>query len=138
MTEKQKLPAQMRKTQQKDCVRQILENADGPVSISQIFESASKNLPRIGIATVYRIVSKMLEEGEIQKVEIPGSGTVHYEVSEISKHHHHFFCSKCNKTFDLAKCPLPENLNKFALPGFHIETHELTLYGTCANCTKKK
>lgn len=130
---------QVRNTKQKTCIQKIFQEAIGPLSISEIYALASKDVKGIGLATVYRVVGGLVDSGEIKKVNIPNAvEDVRYERSDTALHHHHFFCTKCNKTFDLTKCPMASDLNKFVLPGFKVDAHELTLYGLCADCHGKK
>ena len=130
---------QARNTRQKLCIQKIFSAAEGPLGVPEIFALAGKDVEKIGLATVYRIIGQLLEAGDIKKIRIPNAeDDVRYELSDKNHHHHHFFCTKCRKTFDLAKCPMTCDLNQFVLPGFEVETHELTLYGVCACCGKAK
>jgi len=128
----------VRNTRQKRCIQKIFVSAEGPLGVSEIFALAGRDVEKIGLATIYRIIGQLLEAGEIKKIRIPNAeDDVRYERSDKAHHHHHFFCTKCHKTFDLAKCPMSSNLNQFVLPGFEVESHELTLYGVCACCREK-
>ena len=84
----------------------------------------------MGIATVYRNIKDLLEEGWLVAVDLPGRATV-YERSG-KPHHHHFHCDQCSRVFDLTGC-LP-NINRLARKRFSVARHELVLYGTCADC----
>lgn len=86
----------------------------------------------LGIATVYRNIKLLKEDGRIVSVELPGEEP-RYE-PEGRGHHHHFRCTSCERTFDLEGCPvgIPEGTT---LPGgYKVEAHSLTLYGRCATC----
>ncbi|HEU0120783.1 MAG TPA: transcriptional repressor, partial [Bryobacteraceae bacterium] len=85
----------------------------------------------LGIATVYRNIKMLLEEGWLTAVELPGEVT-HYELAG-KEHHHHFHCRACGKVFELNAC-LP-NVQKLAPQGFAVTGHELLLYGACRDCT---
>lgn len=130
---KGKLPAEgTRKTKQRDALRDILERADRPLSVDELLESASKRVGGLGVATVYRAVSALLEAGWIAAVEIPGE-PARYERAN-KEHHHHFQCEGCERVFDLSGCL--ENVRKLAPPKFRVREHSVTLYGLCAACTR--
>lgn len=119
-----------RKTRQRDALAQVLERAERPLSIDELFETASRRIDGLGIATVYRAIGALLETGEIAAVEIPGEPT-RYERSDKG-HHHHFQCERCDRVFDVAGCL--ENLRTLVPPKFRVREHAVTLYGLCAGC----
>jgi Fur family ferric uptake transcriptional regulator len=85
----------------------------------------------MGIATVYRNIKSLLENGLIGTVYLPGENP-RYESSH-HHHHHHFHCRLCDKVYDIHDCP--GNLQQLAPDGFQVDRHELTLYGTCGACS---
>jgi len=121
-----------RKTRQRDALRDVLERAERPLSIGELLEAASERVDGLGVATVYRAVSALLNDGFISAVEIPGE-PARYERSD-KEHHHHFQCEKCDRVFDIAGCM--DNLRKLVPPKFRIKTHDVTLYGLCAACAR--
>jgi Fur family ferric uptake transcriptional regulator len=84
----------------------------------------------LGIATVYRNIKILLDEGWLAPVALPGEVT-HYELAG-KEHHHHFHCRACGKVFELNAC-LP-NVQQLAPAGFSVQGHELLLYGACREC----
>jgi Fur family transcriptional regulator, ferric uptake regulator len=121
-----------RKSKRRDALADVLERAERPLSIGELLDAASKRIDGLGIATVYRAVGALLEDGRIEAVEIPGEPT-RYERADKG-HHHHFQCEKCDRVFDIAGCL--ENLRKLAPPKFRVREHAVTLYGLCAGCAR--
>jgi Fur family ferric uptake transcriptional regulator len=119
-----------RNTRQRAAIREAFERANRPLSPQQVLEAAQSEAEGLGIATVYRNIKVLLQEGWLTAVELPGSATV-YERSGKA-HHHHFHCERCSRVFELAGC-LP-NINRLAGRRFSVARHELVLYGTCAEC----
>jgi Fur family ferric uptake transcriptional regulator len=119
-----------RNTRQRSAIREAFESADRPLSPQQVLEAAQSEVEGLGIATVYRNVKALLEEGWLTAVDLPGSMTVYERAGKA--HHHHFQCERCSRVFDLAGC-LP-NINRLAGRRFQVARHELVLYGTCADC----
>jgi Fur family ferric uptake transcriptional regulator len=121
-----------RKTKQRDALAEVLERAERPLSVGELFEAASGRTAGLGIATVYRAIAALLHAGEIEAVEIPGE-PIRYERSDKG-HHHHFQCQRCERVFDISGCF--ENLRKLAPPKFRVSGHAVTLYGLCAACAR--
>lgn len=116
-------------TQQKHVLNAVMENASRPLTAREILAEAQKEMPGMGISTVYRALKRMLHDAEVHVVELPGM-TPHYEV--WGKHHHFFFCRKCHRIFNLMGC-VP-GVDKLAPKRFRVQGHEIVLYGTCAEC----
>jgi len=123
--------AQTRKTRQRDALRSIVAEAEGPLSVPELLVAAQQRLESIGIATVYRTVRMMEEAGELRAVVLPG-GETRWEASDRG-HHHHFQCRICSRVTDFHGCPL--HIHAGSLPaGFVVENHEVTLMGLCPAC----
>lgn len=119
-----------RNTRQREVIRDVLVKAGRPLSTPQIFAEARRALPKLGIATVYRTIKGLLEQGAIVSVHLPGDNP-YYEQAGLH-HHHHFRCRTCDRVFELHGCP--PGLGKLAPPGFTVEKHEITLHGVCDAC----
>lgn len=122
---------QVRRTLQRRAIQRVFRESVRPLSVQEILELAKDYVPTIGIATVYRDVKRLTEEDWLHVVELPGEVT-RYERSNLD-HHHHFSCQKCKRVFDIHDCP--ENFESLLPKGFVLDSHEIILYGTCANCT---
>lgn len=121
-----------RKTRQRDALKGVLGRSERPLSIAELFEEAAEQIEGLGVATVYRAVGALLEEGWIVAVEIPGE-PVRYERSDKG-HHHHFQCEKCERVFDISGCI--DNLRKLVPPRFRVRTHAVTIFGLCEACVR--
>ena len=123
---------QERTTQQSVAIQTAIRTAGRPLTIDEIHAAASEAVPTLGVRTVYRVVRRLQETGEIANVPVAG-GTDRYELASIaSKHHHHFHCKACDKYFDITGCP--GGLKELLPEGFQLQEHELTLSGLCAAC----
>ncbi|MEM1098543.1 MAG: transcriptional repressor [Planctomycetota bacterium] len=119
-----------RTTQQRTAIRTAIEASDGPLTPQEVLAAATRTVPGLGIATVYRALSAGVDEGWLQTVHLP-TGPARYELAELG-HHHHFRCTACDRVFDLEGCP--GNLKDLLPPGFELEHHDITLHGKCADC----
>lgn len=121
-----------RRTPQRDAIQGTLERADRPLSPQEIHEGASREVENLGLATVYRNVKAMVEEGWLQTVDLPGAPS-RYELAD-KEHHHHFHCNRCDRVFEVEDCP--GSLKGLAPEGFEAESHEIILYGRCPECVE--
>lgn len=119
-----------RNTRQRLAIRDVIALAQRPLTPQEILEAAQGQVPGLGIATVYRNLKALLEQGELRSVHLPDSNPL-YELA-AQKHHHHFQCTQCQRVFDVHACP--RDLSRLAPAGFVVEDHDLTLYGRCKDC----
>ncbi len=119
-----------RQTQQRQIIERAFRDAGRPLSVPEAHALARRDLPRLGVATVYRAVNDLVEAEWLKPVELPGE-PARYELADL-EHHHHFHCTQCDRVFDVAGCALT---HAPALPrGFVLDDHEVILYGRCDRC----
>jgi Fur family ferric uptake transcriptional regulator len=111
-----------------------LARSGADFTVEDLWQELRQAEPRIGRATVYRAVEKLVTRGLLARIEF-ADGTHHYRVCGCSEHHHHLTCTQCHRVVDIDIC-LPAD--QFATIGnqmdFVIEGHSLTLFGRCKNC----
>jgi Fur family transcriptional regulator, ferric uptake regulator len=123
-------PIQTRSTQQRQAILNTFEQAKRPLSSAEILELSKISVAQLGIATVYRNVKTMVQEGVLQTVSLPNEAP-RYELAHMH-HHHHFQCRQCDKVFDVHGCLT--GIDALAPKGFKVESHDITLYGACSEC----
>jgi Fur family ferric uptake transcriptional regulator len=122
----------MRNTKQKQAIREAFASADRQLSPEEALREARRHYKRLGIATVYRNIRALVEDGWLVPIEIPGKSP-RYELSG-KKHHHHFHCGECDRVYELEGCVASI---KMQLPkGFTALAHEVYLFGSCLACQK--
>jgi len=120
-----------RLTSQKKIILEYLKSVKTHPSAEKIYLETKKRLPQISRGTVYRILNRAREKGEIR--ELPCKTCSHFD-GDISQHTH-FLCEKCGKIYDIfEKIKIPsakkvESLGK-------INNYQLCFYGICKNCKK--
>lgn len=119
-----------RNTRQRAAIREAIAGASRPLLPQEVLDAAQAQVPGLGIATVYRNLKVMVDEGELQPVTLPGENARFELVGH--GHHHHFQCRQCGRVFDVHACP--GDLSRLAPTGFSVEGHDLTLYGRCSDC----
>jgi Fur family ferric uptake transcriptional regulator len=123
-----------RNTRQRTAILASVEEAGRPLSPAEIHGIANRDIPALGLATVYRNIRMLLDDGRIREVTLPGEPP-RYELSHLG-HHHHFKCRLCDRVFDIAECET--DWNRLAPAGFSVEAHDVTLFGRCDQCSGDK
>lgn len=119
-----------RNTRQRSAIRKVFEEIDRPLSPQEVLQYAQRDVRGLGIATVYRNLKALVDDGSLITVNLPGEAPL-YEAAGKA-HHHHFQCDRCHRVFDLGGCLL--TTQQLAQRKFKVLRHELTLYGICAEC----
>ncbi len=122
-----------RNTQQRAAIRRAFERADRPLSPAEALIVAQETVPGLGIATVYRNVKALVERQWLAEVVLPGAPS-RYEVAG-KLHHHHFRCRICDRVFEVEACP--PDFTTLTPRGFRLESHDITLFGRCADCARR-
>ena len=125
------MPAK-RNTRQREIILETLSQAEGPLTTQGILERARVDIPQLGLATVYRTVALLRDDGRILEVRLPGEEPRFEPVRQ--RHHHHFSCTRCHRVLDLDFCPVQIPKGTLLPNGFRVQDHHLTLYGLCAAC----
>lgn len=102
----------------------------GHASSDELINYINSNYENISLATIYRNLTILLEDGLVKKVNL-NSGVVYETVKEK---HYHFMCKKCKMIKDVFLEDLSYKLNTFDL----VEDVNVELYGICEDCLKKE
>ncbi len=125
-------------SKQRQLIYNSLKNRTDHPTAEQLYEDLKLEMPRIGIATVYRNLIELCESGEVIKLKSL-NGPDRYDGN--NKPHIHFECNKCNTLYDIF---LNENdlrnmdntINKISsLISAKPEKTFLTITGKCGKCT---
>lgn len=123
--------ADIRKSVKRDAVRdELCSRCDHPTA-EELYSSLKEDYPQMGIATVYRNLSKMTDDKKAIKISL--NGVDHYDGN--TSPHYHLVCEKCMKIFDV-DVPLLINIEQEAAEnsGSEIFSHSITFFGICKNC----
>ena len=118
----------------RNAILSVLEGTTCHPSANWIYEKVKEQYPDVGIATVYRNLKILLEQGKVFLVDV-GDGLDHYDAN-IHIPHDHIYCRECGEICDVESIPigsLVENVSK----EISVESYNLILFGRCKNCKKK-
>lgn len=90
----------------------------------------SKNID-VSVASVYRILANLADEGYINRISIPSKADV-FDRSCVQ--HGHMICDKCGKIVDVEFTNLKEILTKQT--GVEVNTYDLCIHYVCDSCKK--
>ncbi len=98
-----------------------------------IYDEVKHTRPNIGLASVYRILHALTEQGMIREIERSEESRYDGQVAR----HDHAVCTECGALIDLPTDIIvtQEHLQAVAqAAGIALESHEVRLYGKCAAC----
>lgn len=88
----------------------------------------------IGLATVYRELARLLDDGLVERSPDPGDGR--YRRCDETSHHHHVECESCGSSVDIPCDDLARQLAELAESrGFRLDHHVIYARGLCAACS---
>ena len=108
---------------------------DCAVTATEIHEGLRTGGREVGIASVYRILDLLVEQGLVQKIDL-GGGRAHYEAAHSGHgHHHHLVCTECGRVEPFADDELERALERIETQaGYRVATHDVLLRGSCDDC----
>jgi len=121
-------------TPQRLAILKMIQGDRTHPSAEKIYSAMSKEYPGMSFATVYNTLSKLVEAGEIQELDIDPNKK---RFDPYTPLHYHFYCKTCGEVYDVDyDVSLTPNIKKIA--GHQIEAVQLTFKGICKNCTKEQ
>ncbi|MEM2115764.1 MAG: transcriptional repressor [Candidatus Woesearchaeota archaeon] len=120
----------MKNTIQKIKVLEYLKKNKNHPTAEKIYEDVKKEIPSITIATVYRILNKLVKEQEIVKIQVNNTSFYDY----IEEKHVHFICTNCNKIIDIYEKNLCEVLDSYLNTNKNYFSYSLLFFGLCDDC----
>jgi Fur family ferric uptake transcriptional regulator len=90
---------------------------------------------RVGLASVYRVIDALFEQGLVQRVDV-GDGVARFEpVRDGLGHHHHLVCDGCGKVEAFEDPPLERAIEAVEQrTGYDVVAHDVMLRGACGDC----
>ena len=123
------------KTRQKELVLDVIKNFKNDFTIKEIYEKLNQN---VGLTTIYRIVSKLVEEGKIKK-SIDYNNVVHYQYLDECQCDNHFYlkCDKCGSITHV-DCDCINDFTNHVLKNhsFKVDDVNIIIKGICRKCSK--
>jgi len=122
-------------TEQRLAVLQIISQYLKPLSIQDIFDKIDKKNLNVDKVTIYRIIDKFLEKQIVRQIDFHDN-KIRYELN--NDHHHHLVCKICGKIQPIHEACLSIDTDKILKDyDFSVEDHSLEFFGRCKDCLRK-
>lgn len=132
-------------TAARHAVLDVLSASGEHLTADEVFNSARRLYPNLGLATVYRTLELLTRIGLVSKFDT-GDDRARYEFADptgTKGHHHHLVCTSCRKIVDYKDFIKEETellrraeeglAKKY---GFRINSHVIQFYGLCKDCAR--
>ncbi len=124
-------------TKQKSAMLDFLKkNSACHITAADIVNALRENGTKIGTATVYRHLDRLVTDGFVKKY-ITDSGACYQYSGECHGNHFHLKCTGCGTLFHV-DCDFLESLAPHILEHhkFTVDNTRTVMYGTCEKCSQ--
>jgi Fur family ferric uptake transcriptional regulator len=119
-----------RSTRQQTAILETLEGLDEFRSAQEIYLALTKKKFKVGLATVYRVLTQFEAAGLVTRHHF-ADGMAVFELNE-GAHHDHILCLDCGHVEEFMDAGIEERQTAVAgRLGFEISEHALVIYGHC-------
>ena len=121
-----------RQTKQRSIILEVVEHAHTHPTAEEVLRLARLVHPSLSLATVYRNLQLLADEGKIRRVQFAGDVARYDGKLEA---HEHFCCVQCDAVYDIP-ATLPTAVIREVEHATHGQIHQYALHyhGTCAKC----
>ncbi len=116
----------------RDNLLAIVQGTNTHPTAQELYELLRNHYPGVGLATVYRNLKILVEQGFIVKVEIKGSSE---RFEARLDRHYHLICESCGSISDIP-LQVDQDLDSRVeeVTGCRVIKHEIQFFGLCKNC----
>lgn len=127
------MPA-LKYSRQRESIKEYLMSTKEHPTADTVYLHVKKEFPNISLGTVYRNLNLLADIGEAVKISTLNGGD---RFDGTTTPHYHFFCTECGAVLDLDMENI-DAINQLAGQNFdgEIDSHNITFYGRCGDCTK--
>lgn len=110
----------------------VLSQAKQAMSIEALHSQLrSKGVDRV---TLYRNSEALAKAGILRSVDL-GHSHAHYELNDLTKHHHHLICESCGRVQDITVKDEARMINAATRRhNFITKSHSFEIFGLCNTC----
>lgn len=125
---------ELRRTRQRAAVDEVLDEIDDFTSAQRLHAMLKERGSRVGLATVYRTLQAMAEDGRVDVLRTD-SGEAVYRRCGIEDHHHHLVCRSCGAAVEIARPAVESWATQVAREHGYVDvTHTVEIFGLCPRC----
>jgi len=114
----------------------LIASSEGHPSAMQLYESLRVQFPTVSLATIYKTLSLLKEDGEVLEIDLHNEnrfdGNKPYP-------HPHLICTVCNRIMDGDELPALDSINQQIAEkyGFKVMRQHQVFYGICPACQER-
>ena len=111
----------------------LLAASNGHPNAAQLYEELQKQFPTISVATVYKTLALLKEEGEVLEIELHSGSR--YDGNKPFPHPH-LICSRCQKVIDGDDLHFINHANQEIQEryNFRVDKSQIVFNGICREC----
>ncbi len=122
-------------TRQAQALAAALGELAGFASAQEIHAELRRKGEQVGLATVYRHLQALSEQGSVDAIRDDASGETLYRRCGTSAHHHHLTCRTCGRSVEVEGRAVEQWAERVAeQAGFTEVGHTVELFGLCPQC----
>jgi len=122
-----------RVTPQREMVIETIAHSGRHMTAEEVFETVRARARAVNIATVYRALDLLVEEGLASRADL-GGGRVVYATSRHGPHVH-LVCRHCGRVTDAVVTPFEPLFGRILEQyGFSCSPQHFAIYGLCSGC----
>lgn len=126
------------RSSKRDRILEVFFRQEGHLSADELYAAVRREQPRIGRATVYRTLQRMVDAGLAHRVDF-GDGRWRYEASPGRPRHSHLVCAKCHSSSEFLSADIEAQLDAIAAARGFAPTHTVVqIHGLCEQCRTGK
>lgn len=124
-----------RMTRQRQVILEELRKVTSHPTADQLHQMVKHRLPGISIATVYRNLELLADEGKVLKLDVSGNQR---RFDGTPEPHYHVRCSRCGRVDDVHIEPIADIEEMAAdASGYQVMSHTVEFTGICPECAAK-
>jgi Fur family transcriptional regulator, ferric uptake regulator len=125
---------EQRRTRQRAAVDEVLDEVDDFASAQQLYSMLRNRGSRIGLATVYRTLQTLAEDGRVDVLRTDSGESV-YRRCEVDDHHHHLVCRSCGAAVEISRPAVESWAAQVAREHGYVDvSHTVEIFGLCPRC----
>ena len=127
----------LRRTAERYEILEAFISASSHLTLAQLSAGFSSSAFRISRATLYNTLELLVRAGLIRCHRFEDRPT-EYECVVPGQQHVHLVCGVCGTVREVRDATLTAQLAQRRFTGFHPDHFEVTVYGTCSRCLRRR
>lgn len=124
----------LRITPQRRLIVELLVDNNRHPSVDDIYQQAREIMPDISRSTIYNTMNELAIIGGVLNLGDFIEGSARFDTN--TEPHHHLYCEKCHRIFDIMEGTNAMEIDHESLVGFKVRSKKVTFYGICPDCQK--